>query len=229
MKYQAVIFDLFGTLVDNFSFQEHKGVLSEMAMVLSAPSKEFTEKWIKTMHERVIGTYKSPEENIEFICKELGLSPEDEAVNSAGKIRRDYTRRTVIPRNDAVDTLARLRSAGCKTGLITDCSAEVPILWKETQFASLIDVTVFSCLVGLRKPDPRIYELACERLEVLPQNCLYVGDGSNHELTGALKVGMAPVLIRVPYEENKDAYRINAEEWDGKVISSLIKVLDLVE
>ncbi len=229
MRYQAVIFDLFGTLVDNFSFQEHKDVLSKMATVLSAPSNEFTELWIETMHERVIGAFKSPEENIESICEELGMNPQKESIRMAGQIRRDYTRRTLIPRNDALDTLARLRSNGLKTGLITDCSAEVPILWKETQFASLIDKAVFSCSVGLRKPDPRIYELTCERLEVPPQNCLYVGDGSNHELTGALKVGMDPVLIRVPYEENEDTYRINSEEWDGPVVPALLDILGFMK
>jgi len=50
------------------------------------------------------------------------------------------------------------------------------------------------------KPDPRIYHLALERLKVKPQDCLYVGDGSSHELTGARKVGMHPVQIHVPDE-----------------------------
>ena len=92
-----------------------------------------------------------------------------------------------------------------------------------------MDATVFSCLAGVRKPDPRIYLLATEQLAVRPEECLYIGDGSSHELTGAASVGMHPVLIRVPYEDTPDAVRINEEEWDGPRVSSLTEVLTLLE
>ena len=94
--------------------------------------------------------------------------------------------------------------------------------------SELVDVAVFSATVGLRKPDPRIYNMALEKLEVKASECLYIGDGSSHELTGALKVGMHPVLIRVPYETSEDSYRIDEEDWDGRVISSLKDVMDLL-
>ena len=41
LRYSAVIFDLFGTLVDNLSLKEHKTVLERMATEVSAPPKEF--------------------------------------------------------------------------------------------------------------------------------------------------------------------------------------------
>ena len=75
------------------------------------------------------------------------------------------------------------------------------------------------------KPDPGIYELACERLGVQPGNCLYIGDGSSRELTGASTVGMDAVLIRVPNDtENGDR-----EDWQGTRISSVEEVLNLVD
>jgi len=79
------------------------------------------------------------------------------------------------------------------------------------------------------KPDARIYRLACEQLEVKPQECLYVGDGSSHELTGASRVGMHAVLIRVPYEDTYDAHRIDTEEWNGSTISALREVPGLLD
>ena len=83
----------------------------------------------------------------------------------------------------------------------------------------------------MQKPDPRIYRLAAEQLAVEPAACLYVGDGESHELTGALRVGMHPVLVRVPGEDSSDLFRVNyeAEEWDGPVISSLKEILPLLE
>jgi putative hydrolase of the HAD superfamily len=125
--------------------------------------------------------------------------------------------------------LSQLKKAGCKTGLISDCSVEAPVVWKSTPFTTLIDFPVFSCEVGVKKPDQKIFLLALEKLNTQPQDCLYVGDGSSKELSGALKVGMNPVLIRVPYETSEDAYRIDEEEWHGTTITSLKEVLDLVK
>ncbi len=131
-----------------------------------------------------------------------------------------------------METLTLLKAASYKIGLISNCSAEVPLLWQDTPFASLVDFHIFSCKVGLRKPDPRIYRLACELLAVEPHSCLYVGDGDQGELAGASQAGMQAVLLRVPYPE--DTYGLaydhqEAEEWQGPAISALKDVLALVE
>jgi putative hydrolase of the HAD superfamily len=135
----------------------------------------------------------------------------------------------MVPRSDAIETLSHLKYEGCKTGLISDCSPEVPAIWKDTPFAKLIDVAIFSCLVGVKKPDPRIYHLTTNQLGIKPQKCLYIGDGSSQELTGASQVGMQAVLLRLPDEEGTDAHRIDSEEWYGPVISVLTEVLILIK
>ena len=61
MKFKAVIFDLFGTLIDNFSTEEHKAVLSSMASVLGAESHSFIQSWFNTFQMRSLGTFKSVE------------------------------------------------------------------------------------------------------------------------------------------------------------------------
>jgi len=135
------------------------------------------------------------------------------------------------PRQDAIDVLSYLQSQGLKTGLISNCSPDTPLIWKDTPFAPLFDVAVFSSSVGVKKPDPRIYQIAIDQLATKPGNCLYIGNGDGRELTGASQVGMHPVLIRAPDEDNTDAQwedSTDAEQWDGPVISSLREVLDLV-
>ncbi|UCE35878.1 MAG: HAD family hydrolase [Thermoplasmata archaeon] len=229
MKHDAVIFDLFGTLVDNFSFQEHLDVLEEMAKTLSVPSEDFMSLWLYTFDERVKGVYKNPESNIVYICKELGIKLDKQRILKAGKIRRNFTRRTLKPRQDAVKTMEQLKVKGYKIGLITDCSSEVPSYWKDLPFAKLVDVPVFSCLTGLKKPDPRIYKLACNRLGVSPEKCFYVGDGSSYELSGASKVGMKPVLIHTPSEDENDSYQVNPERWYGDKVTGLKEILSLIE
>jgi putative hydrolase of the HAD superfamily len=133
-------------------------------------------------------------------------------------------------RPDAVQVLSKLKSEGYKTGLISDCSNEIPATWEKLPLAPLIDIAAFSCVEGITKPDPRIYQMVTDQLDVQPQDCLYVGDGSSQELAGAARVGMSPVLIRVPGDGDYDnPYRIKSYEWDGPKISSLSEVLRLLE
>lgn len=226
MKYEAVFFDLFGTLVKIFSRREYERVLGQVAEVLMAPRQDFARLWRETFDDRVRGAFPTTEAGLAHICRLLGIDADDARIAAAAQLRFDYVRRSLAPRSDAVETLRELRAMGHKVGLISDCSPEIPQVWKETALVPLIEAPVFSCAVGLKKPDPRIYHLACERLAVDSRACLYVGDGGSRELTGAAQVGMHPVLIRD--RDERDAFRVDGEDWDGLAISTLHEVLSLV-
>jgi putative hydrolase of the HAD superfamily len=123
--------------------------------------------------------------------------------------------------------LTRLKQDGYKLGLISNCSIEIPILWEETELADLIDSPIFSCRERLKKPDPHIYHLACERLGVVPRSCLYVADGEVYELSGAGQVGMHPVLIRTAAQDISKSHQ-EARDWQGTAIAELADLLQLV-
>jgi len=231
MKYKVVIFDLFGTLIYNYSYKEYQSVLGQMASVLTLSFDAFRRLWSETTYERNTGVIRTIEANIEYICEKLGVSVDDTKIRLATKTRYDSVTNTMRPRQDAIDVLSYLQSQGLKTGLISNCSPDTPLIWKDTPFAPLFDVAVFSSSVGVKKPDPRIYQIAIDQLATKPGNCLYIGNGDSRELTGASQVGMHPVLIRVPDEDSTDAEwedSTDAEQWEGPVISSLREVLDLV-
>jgi putative hydrolase of the HAD superfamily len=156
----------------------------------------------------------------------MHLQPAAERIAQARTLRWEFTRRWLQPRSDAIETLSRLRQMGLKIGLISDCSSEVPGIWRETAFAPYFDVTIFSCTALMCKPDPRIYALACEQLGVEPTRCLYVGDGGSRELSGAQTAGMYPIMIRAYHEIDADVYRAGAEEWTGETIGTLGEVID---
>ncbi|MBA3718518.1 MAG: HAD-IA family hydrolase, partial [Actinobacteria bacterium] len=125
------------------------------------------------------------------------------------------TREALVPRPGAVEVLDELRRRGFKLGLISVCSEEVPQLWSGTELASRIDEPVFSCSVGVAKPDPRIYRIAADRLGVETDDCLFVDDQPNF-VEGALEAGMDAVLI-------------GDQPWDGPRIERLEQVLEAVE
>jgi len=229
MKYKAVIFDLFGTLVCNISLQENRRMLIKMASVLSINPDAFIQLWFETADERMKGIMKNCQENIEYICRQVGTPIEDTKIELATQIRFDMIQSEIVPRADAIEVLSCLKSEGYKTGLISNCSHEGTIVWESTPLPALLDVVVLSCSVGLQKPDPRIYQIAVKQLEIEPQGCLYIDDIGIFG-AGAASVGMHPVLIRDPDEDSADVYRVNAEagEWNGPVISSLREILALV-
>lgn len=230
MKYKAVIFDLFGTLVKKLSVRESRGHYQQMASVLSVSYNDFIKIWRDSHDERGLGIFQSIEDNIEYICQKLGANAKEAQIKLAAQIDFKFKLRSIRAQPEAMEVLSTLKSHGYPTGLISDCSSDIPIIWRHMPLSPLIDAAVFSCLVGLQKPDPRIYWLATERLMVNPENCLYIGDGDSRELTGASQAGMRPVLIRVADEDSTDVFRVNAEadEWDGPVILSLREVLTLV-
>lgn len=76
-----------------------------------------------------------------------------------------------------VDTVRQLRAAGYRTALLTNNAREWEPMWRgRIPVDELFDVVVDSSVVGLRKPDPRIYELTCERLGLPPEECIFVDD-----------------------------------------------------
>ncbi len=225
----ALIFDLFGTLVDNFSFQRHELAVTEMAGLLSMPREGFALWYVeRTGWGRISGEFASIEANIEHACAGLGIDPDPALVTAAAGVTLDFTRETLRPRVGALEMLAEARAMGYKLGLITDCSPAVPLLWPDTPFAPLIDAPVFSCKVRLRKPDPRIYEVACERLGIEAESCVYVGDGSSDELRGASEAGMRAVLFCCDHTDSYDAHRPGVTGWQGASISRFEDLLFLV-
>ena len=229
MKYSAVIFDLYGTLVDETTGTAarrggYNRTTAEVATLVGAPPDPFVKLWNSTLPQRMKGVHPTLQGYISALCAELGVVPDPSGLVEADRIRTQFFRDRLVPRSDAVEMLAALREAGLKVGLITDCSWETPVAWPDTPFPPYFDTTVFSCETGTQKPDPAIYALACERLDVTPERCLYVGDGNSNELAGAERAGMTALRIHVPYETYPDA----KDPWIGPEISTLAQVLGWV-
>jgi putative hydrolase of the HAD superfamily len=227
VNYSTVIFDLFGTLVDDFvsSVAQMK---TELVAALDAPPEPFMRLWRETAHLRTIGEFQTVEASIEHVCSALGLRVGVGQMAEAVDIRLRHTRRALEPRPDALATLTRLKQKGHRIGLLSNCSIEIPLLWHETSLSGFIDQPVFSSRERIKKPDPRIYQIACTRLGVVPEECLYVADGENYELTAAAGLRLRAVLIRATANENLGELRREAQEWEGETIGALPQVLDLV-
>lgn len=228
MTTRAVIFDFFGTLVDDFVASTGQ-MTPDLATALNAPHDEFIDLWRKTSSLRIDGTFQSVEAALEHVCAAIGVQPSTEQLAKAVAIRLNQIRRALKPKPDAVATLETLRHRGYKIGLLSNCSTEIPILWPESPFAQFVISAVFSSREYLKKPDPRIFDLACKRLGEIPQQCVYIADGENSELSVAGSMGLHPVLIRNSFASRRKELFREATEWQGVAISALAEVLKVVE
>jgi putative hydrolase of the HAD superfamily len=103
-------------------------------------------------------------------------------------------------RPDVIEALRRVKAAGLKTGCITNNvpsnqtgSADGRSLYAR-EVMELFDHVIESAKTGLRKPNPRIYEMMCEALKVKPQVCVFLDDlGVN--LKPARAMGMTTIKV----------------------------------
>jgi putative hydrolase of the HAD superfamily len=225
---RAVIFDLFGTLVDNWPLPVLDRMHARVAEAVGARPEAFARLYRDAFAERVKGVFPTAESYILRACRALGLSPTPEQVSAAAAVRMEVAREMIRPRSDAEATVTALKARDLRLGMISDCVWEAPVVWAEMALARLFDEAVFSVLVGMKKPEAGIYLLACERLGVRASECLYVGDGGSRELSGAAAVGMRPVLIRAPHESAGSVHRVDGEEWEGVKVEALSEVVGLV-
>jgi putative hydrolase of the HAD superfamily len=108
------------------------------------------------------------------------------------------------PNEELIAHVRTLRSR-CRLGILSN--SFVGATEREEQryhFGELVDEIVYSHEIGVRKPDPRAFEVTCERLAVRPADCLFVDDcAANIEAAEAfgmravLFTGNAEVMARV--------------------------------
>lgn len=100
-----------------------------------------------------------------------------------------------VPRPRMLEAIRRIRAAGLPVAALTNnwITTDAPRSRLDAHF----DIFVESAIVGLRKPDPRIYALVCERLGVPPPRVAFLDDiGRN--LKPARALGMATIKVDNP-------------------------------
>ncbi|GIW44955.1 MAG: phosphoglycolate phosphatase [Candidatus Binatia bacterium] len=102
-----------------------------------------------------------------------------------------------IPRPEMIRAIERIRESGLRAGAITNNWRTDAAEDAVNPLQELFDVFIESARLGVRKPDPRIYTLACEQLGVLPAQAVFLDDiGRN--LKPARALGMATIKVEDP-------------------------------
>jgi epoxide hydrolase-like predicted phosphatase len=94
------------------------------------------------------------------------------------------------------EVLRHAKAAGLATALLSNSWG---LAYPREHWDELFDVVVISGEVGMRKPEPRIYRLAAERLGLAPEACVFVDDLAPN-IRGAAEVGMVGVHHVTPQQ-----------------------------
>lgn len=124
----------------------------------------------------------------EAIERKLGV-----AVPAAGLKSRLFA--ASLPSEPMLNALRRARAGGVRTALVSNSWGVTEGGYPVHQFDELFDVTIISGEVGLRKPEPEIYLMAAERIELEPEDCVFVDDFAVN-VDGAVATGMSGVHHR---------------------------------
>ena len=100
-----------------------------------------------------------------------------------------------VPQPGAVEALASLHRAGFIVAVVSNADGTVEQLLAGAGFAPHLAFVVDSGVVGIEKPDPRIFELALGLAGVGAAETLYVGDLYPVDVVGARRAGIEPVLL----------------------------------
>ncbi|RPI58779.1 MAG: HAD family hydrolase, partial [Planctomycetaceae bacterium] len=95
------------------------------------------------------------------------------------------------------EMLRRFRDAGLSMGVVSNTFVPGAILDSHMQDHGLLEilpVRVYSCDVGFRKPNPKIFNIALERCNLQPGQTLFVGDSPKADIGGANRMGMVSIL-----------------------------------
>jgi HAD superfamily hydrolase (TIGR01509 family) len=96
---------------------------------------------------------------------------------------------------EAAKALACARDLGLVVGVISNSNGSVQRALEDAGLAGQLDFVIDSSVVGVAKPDPRIFALGLEAAGATPGETVYVGDSYFVDVIGARRAGLGAVLF----------------------------------
>lgn len=235
-RIEAIFFDVGNTLrilTDNDSHQfKAKQKITQLLQI-----KEDPELFCKKVDDR----YKVYRKWAFAQMKEAGeeemwsrwLAPEcsraliaTNAVELTYQYRQSMGLRVMVPQGKEV--VMELDRRGYVLGMISNVitSREIPDWLEEDGLTPYFKSVALSSVLGIRKPDPRIYLKAAEQAGVAPQYCAYVGDNLQRDVAGTYQAGFGMVIILRDKRE-EPCLEIPLENTPDRTIDEFTDLLDV--
>jgi len=185
---QAVIFDWGGVLVDIPA----PGMLALFAQELGVTPEAVNNAYIP-FGARFQKGQISEQDLWVGLCAALDVAKPYDPLLWEHVFGQVYT-----PKEEMFALASMLKERGYKIGLLSNTESPT-VRFFHQQGYTMFDATVFSCEEGTAKPEPRIYEIALERLGVKPPEAVFIDDRADF-IEGARKLGMHTIRFEHPQQ-----------------------------
>lgn len=164
---RALVFDAYGTLFNVHSVMTtcealFPGKGRELSQLWRAKQLEYS--WLRSLMGRYVDFNQVTRESLQFACQALTLTYSDTAL---AELNQAY--RTLALFDDTLLTLEQLRrqQPAVKLAILSNGAAEMlNAVVSYNKLDSMLDAVLSVDEVGIFKPDPRVYQLGCDRLGV---------------------------------------------------------------
>lgn len=185
----AVVFDLYGTLLEVGSRSIHR----EVPRLLGGRR----EKWMELLRGPLL-TRSFPDDGafVRFVAESLAPGAPAEALEAClASVRREIA--SVSPVPGILALLSFYKRRGLKLGLVSNLSSVHKEPLERYRIPELLDAMALSCEEGTTKPDPQIYLRLLGRLGVAPERSLFVGDFGPNDVKAPAALGMKTAGVGV--------------------------------
>jgi len=218
-KLSAVLFDVYGTLVDIHTNEHRDDVFDSVSRFLEyrrvcIPGRELKELYFDHINQQIA---RSRERHAEVdvtralghVLRERGRTTDRYLTMITVQLYRSLCRERFRLYEDTFWTLNEFRKR-YRLGIVSDaqrvfCNPELRTLRLENFF----DALVISSDYGFRKPDPRLFHIALAALDVPASEAAYIGNKYETDLIGAREAGLAVAGLIRQSEDEKRTYGDN--------------------
>jgi putative hydrolase of the HAD superfamily len=200
-KVSALLFDFGGTLAF-LDFDLLASEFSRPGRVLDPLKLEHAEYEGRAALDRYLLAHEKPDVNKAYEgffrswMAAVGI-PDEEMRDMAERFRAMHAEACMwrVIRDGTHEALERLKAAGLKMAIVSNADGRVADDARRFGVAKYFDVIIDSQVVGVEKPDPRIFRIALDALGVPPEEALYTGDIYSIDMIGARAAGITGKLI----------------------------------
>ena len=225
---RAVLFDFGHTLVDfqrtqealHAAYQQIRDRIEAVAFMEVPELLDLLERVAGGVDRLVEQSYREGRlEEIDqaVLLKEalagIGFDLPDDVIDHIVILDHSAYSNSITVEPEVLSTLQTLKSEGYRMGLVSNLTLRADLMRADLQrwgLMDLLDASVFSSEVGVRKPDPRIFREALRRVGTEPAETVFVGDRLYDDVSGAQAVGMRGVLTRQFRQEDDPKFSPDA-------------------
>lgn len=220
---KAVIFDLYGTLVDIKTDEDSEDLWCAFSKFTRYQADELKRLYFSKVEalERQAGS------GVEIDFKKVF---EDLEISEAFMYKfRELSREKLGLYDGVVDLLEYLEKKGIKRVLLSN--AQSIFTMPEIEFLGLnryLDSIYLSSEVGYYKPNPKFFNYMLDQEALIAEECLFIGNDSKCDIEGAMDLGMEAVYIHTDcspaYDEAMTCFRVMDGDFNkiGKYIKQII-------